>query len=60
MDVILLHSGHRHVSATEGGENKNKNYICILVLTTLMMTTWVQCTMQYNYIHKTEERLLVF
>jgi hypothetical protein len=23
MDVILLHSGHHHVSATHGGENKN-------------------------------------
>lgn len=39
MDVILLHSGHRHVSATQGGENKNTNYICILVLTTLVMAT---------------------
>jgi len=41
MDVTLLHSGHQHVSATQGGENKNTNYICILVLTTLMMTTHV-------------------
>ena len=23
MNVILLHSGHQHVSATQGGENKN-------------------------------------
>lgn len=39
MDVILLRSGHRHVSATQGGGNKNTNYIYILVLTILMMTT---------------------
>jgi len=39
MDVALLRSGHQHVSATQVGGNKNKNYIYILVLTTLMMTT---------------------
>jgi len=45
-DVILLHSALHSCGHHQGGENKNINIICILVLTTLSGRNMSVTTMQ--------------